>query len=252
VAGRIAGAVARAGAAVVSGLAIGIDGAAHAATLAEGGVTVAVLGGGHERLFPRSHRRLVDAICRAGGAVVSELPPDAEPTPGTFPRRNRIVSGLSEATIVVEAGARSGALLTAHWALEQGRECFVVPGPIDHPTSAGCLSLLRDAGGAARIVAGIPQLLEDLDLVETGAGEGPALARTAVAALIELGEVPRRVAAEIVDGRVTTDEIVAATGFTVATVLTALTVLEAHGLVIDAYGRYRPVGRLASGADGDR
>ncbi len=166
-AARIAGAVTRAGAAVVSGLAVGIDGAAHAACLAEGGTTVAVLGGGHERLFPRSHRRLVDAIIDGGGAVVSELPPDVEPTRGTFPRRNRIISGLSDATVVVEAGARSGALVTAHWALEQGRHCFVVPGPIDRLTSAGCLSLLRDAPGVAGIVAGVSQLLEDLDLVRT-------------------------------------------------------------------------------------
>jgi DNA processing protein len=248
VAGRIAGAIARSGAAVVSGLAVGIDGAAHAATLHEGGVTVAVLGGGHERLYPQAHRRLADAILSAGGAVVSELPPETEPLPGTFPRRNRIISGLSEATVVVEAGARSGALVTGHWALEQGRECFVVPGPIDRRTSAGCLSLLREHAGAARIVAGIPQLLEDLDLVETrvdGVGELP---RTAAAALAELGDVPRRVAAEIVAGHVTTDELVAVTRMPVATVLTALTMLEIQGLIVDAYGRFRPVGMLATRA----
>jgi DNA processing protein len=246
VAARIASAIARTGAAVVSGLAVGIDGAAHAATLAEGGVTIGVLGGGHDRLFPRSHRKLVDAIVDGGGAVVSELPPGAGPTRGTFPRRNRIVSGLAEATVVVEAGARSGALITAHWALEQGRECFVVPGPIDRPTSAGCLSLLRDAAGAARVVAGVPQLLEDLDLVEPLASDRRPASRLATAALVELGDVPRRVAEEILRGRTTTDEIVSSTRYPVATVLTALTVLEARGLVVDAYGRYRPVGHLAT------
>ena len=248
VAARIAGAVTRAGAAVLSGLAVGIDGAAHAACLAEGGVTVAVLGGGHDRLFPKSHRRLVDAIVAGGGAVVSELPPNVEPTRGTFPRRNRIISGLSEATVVVEAGARSGALVTAHWALEQGRECFVVPGPIDRPTSAGCLSLLRDVPGLARIVAGIPQLLEDLNLVPAGITGDGVVPRSVAAATVELGEVPRRIAGELLAGRTTVDELVAATGLPVAAVLTALTLLEGRGLVVDAYGRYRPAGLLASRA----
>jgi len=244
VAARIAGAIARAGAAVVSGLAVGIDGAAHAACLAEDGVTVAVLGGGHDRLFPAAHRRLADAIAASGGAVVSELAPDVEPTRGTFPRRNRVVSGLAEATVVVEAGARSGALLTAHWALEQGRECFVVPGPIDRPSSAGCLSLLRDAAGVTRIVAGVPQLLEDLDLVR--AAKELRFAGSAASALLELGDVPRRVAAELVRGHTTADELVATTGLPIASVLTALTLLERRDLVVEAYGRYRPAGLLAA------
>jgi DNA processing protein len=240
---RIAGAIARAGAAVLSGLAVGIDGVAHSACLAEGGVTVAVLGGGHERLSPMAHRRLAEAIVERGGAVVSELAPEVEPTIGTFPRRNRVISGLADATIVVEAGARSGALLTAHWAMEQGRDCFVVPGPIDRPQSAGCLSLLRAAAGVVRVVAGVPQLLEDLDLVDPPPS---GVATDAASALSELGEVPRRIAAELLRGHSTVDEIVAVTRLPVATVLTALTLLERRGLVVDAYGRYRPSGHLAT------
>ena len=143
--GWIGSALARAGAAVISGLAVGIDGSAHAAVVAEGGTTVAVLGGGHARLFPKAHERLADAIVASGGAVVSELPPDTNPTRGTFPRRNRLVSGLSDATVVVEAGRRSGALITAGWALEQGRDCFLVPGAFDSPMSAGCHAFLRPA-----------------------------------------------------------------------------------------------------------
>jgi DNA processing protein len=248
VAGAIAGAIARSGAAVVSGLAVGIDGAAHSATLTEGGVTVAVLGGGHERLFPASHRRLADTIVAAGGAVVSELEPDAEPTRGTFPRRNRILSGLADATVVVEAGARSGALLTAGWALEQGRECYLVPGPIDRPTSAGCLSFLREAHGAARIVAGIPQLIEDLNLAPP-----PRPGQTTDrAALLTLPPVAAEVAAAILAGHATTDELVAVTRMPVATVLAALTVLEARGLVVDVYGRHRPAGHLASNPPASR
>jgi DNA processing protein len=241
VAGRIAAALAAAGASVISGLAVGIDGAAHAAVLAVQGITVGVLGGGHGRLFPAAHRRLAAAIVAAGGAVVSELPPDAAATRGTFPRRNRIVSGLSDATVVVEAGARSGALLTAQWTLEQGRECFVVPGSIDSRTSAGCLSLLREAPGAARIVAGIPELLEDLDLVRIAGSRSVGFAAGA-----ELPPVPAQVADALVDGHATVDDLVATTQLPVASVLAALTMLESRGLVVDAYGRYRPAGVLAT------
>ena len=119
--GRIADAIAGLDVTVVSGLALGIDAAAHAATLRAGGTTVAVIGGGHLRLYPASHRGLARAIVAQGGAVISEFPPETAPNRGTFPRRNRIISGLADATVVVEAGARSGALTTAAWALEQGR-----------------------------------------------------------------------------------------------------------------------------------
>jgi DNA processing protein len=250
VAARIGAALARSGALVVSGLAVGIDGAAHAAVVAESGITVAVLGSGHDRLFPPGHRRLADAILACGGAIVSELPPEVEPTAGTFPRRNRVISGLADATVVVEAGARSGALLTANWALEQGRECFVVPGAIDSPTSAGCLAYLREFPGQARIVAGVPQLLEDLDLVDLPDPlDGAALAPPVAAVLVELGEGARRVAAALVHGLTTVDEIVAATTLPIAAVLGALTILEARGFAVGSYGRYRPAGRLASSPD---
>ena len=153
-AARIATAVAELGATIVSGLALGIDGAAHAAAVAADRPTVAVIGGGHARLYPRVHERLAERIVAGGGAIVSEFAPDTEPTRGTFPRRNRLISGLSDSTVVVEAGARSGALTTAAWALEQGRRLFLVPGPIDAPTVAGCLAFLRELAPEARIVAG--------------------------------------------------------------------------------------------------
>jgi DNA processing protein len=246
-AARIGAAIARAGAVVVSGLAVGIDGAAHAAVVAESRPTVAVLGGGHERLFPLAHRRLADAIVATGGALVSEFAPRVEPRAGTFPRRNRIISGLSEATVVVEAGASSGSLITAQWALEQGRDCFLVPGSIDSRTAAGCLAFLREFPGQARIVAGIPQLLEDLAIIDPQAGADDPTGGVPVAALlIELGSGPRRIAAELLRGRTTADELVATTGLPVAGVLAALTLLESRGLVAGVYGRYRPVGRLAT------
>ena len=244
-AGRIARALVAVDATVVSGLAYGIDGSAHEATLAAGGTTVAVIGGGHATGVPGGHRRLAEAILRAGGAIVSEHAPDVEPTKGTFPRRNRIISGLSAATVVVEAPARSGALLTASWALEQGRECFLVPGAIDAPMSAGCLAFLREWADGARIVAGIPQLIADLGYADAGGScADPSPSGVAGAAVADMGAAGGHVAAELVRGRVTVDELVAATTLPVATVLATLAVLERRGLAIGVHGRYRPAGAL--------
>jgi len=257
IASRISAALHRAGATVVSGLAVGIDGAAHAAVVAERGRTVAFIGGGHARLFPRAHDRLGDAIVDAGGAVVSEYAPTVEPTKGTFPQRNRLISGSSDGVIVVEAGARSGALVTASWALEQGRECFVVPGSIDSPTSAGCNGFLRDWPDLARIVSGIPQLLDDLGL--SGAAALPPSAATvrstvrlpsAAAVLGDRDDTERSVAEALVHGAVTVDEVVAVTRLSVGSVLGAVTRLETIGLVRAVHGRYEPAGLLAAAEPG--
>ena len=266
VAGRIGTALARADATVVSGLAVGIDGAAHAAAVAERSPTVAFIGGGHGRLFPRAHDRLADAIVEGGGGVVSEYAPMVEPTKGTFPQRNRLISGSADAVVVVEAGASSGALLTASWALEQGRECFLVPGSIDAPMSAGCNGFLREWAGAARIVSGIPQLLDDLGLfggaaLEPAASIGPGAPRPAspggviISAKVRLPTVQSvlsgrdaaqcDVAEAIVHGAVTADELVAVTRRSLGEVLTALTRLETSGLVVAHRGRYEPLGALA-------
>lgn len=260
-AARIATALARADALVVSGLAVGIDGAAHAAAVEAGGPTVAFIGGGHGRLFPNLHDRLADAIVASGGAVVSEYAPDTEPTKGTFPRRNRLISGAADAVVVVEAGARSGALLTASWALEQGRECFLVPGAIDAPMSAGCLGFLRDWPGAARIVSGIPQLLDDLGLPAAAAlaVPPPVLPRqpssgvrpaTAGSSLKTLDPADEPVAIAVLGGAATVDEVVAVTHLTVAGALGALTRLETAGLVTARHGRYAVAGPLAGAVAG--
>lgn len=254
-AARIAGAVSRAGAAVISGLAVGIDGAAHAAALAEGGPTVAVLGSGHERLFPRAHATLASSIVAADGAVISEFWPRMPPSRHTFPRRNRLISALADATIVVEAGIRSGALITAKCALEQGRDLFFVPGGLDEPRSAGCLAWLREFPGEARIVANIPGLIEDLGLLadESTATNGTARTGNARprrpslgAELIEIGPTAGAVGRALVAGDGSLDELVASTGFEPATVLGAITLLELRGLATSTYGRYRAAGRLAS------
>ncbi|MEO5885981.1 MAG: DNA-processing protein DprA [Candidatus Limnocylindrales bacterium] len=247
IAARLAHALVAADAAVVSGLAYGIDGAAHEATVRAGGVTIAVIGGGHARMGPRGHARLADAILVGGGAIVSEHAPDLVPTQGTFPRRNRIISGLASATVVVEAPASSGALITASWALEQGRECYVVPGPLGAPASEGCLALLREFGGAVRVVAGIPQLIADLGFASparTRSSRAAPSAEVAAAALGGLGSAERAVAYQVLAGRTTVDEVVASTDLSVAAVLATLALLERRGLVAGRHGRYRPSGSL--------
>jgi len=256
IASRVATALARAGATVVSGLAIGVDGAAHAACVTDNAPTVAFIGGGHARLFPKAHDRLADAIVAGGGAVVSEYAPNVEPTKGTFPQRNRLISGSADAVVVVEAGARSGALVTASWALEQGRECFLVPGPIDAPTSAGCNGFLRDWHGLARIVSGVPQLLDDLGLMAAAAfpvaAEDGVVVRSTVSlpsagAILSGRDAAQVAVAEaLVHGAVTVDELVAVTRLSIGAVLGALTRLEAGGLARPVHGRYEPLGPLAA------
>jgi DNA processing protein len=155
---QIARGLARAGVTVVSGLARGIDGAAHRGALDAGGRTIAVLAGGLSEIYPPEHADLANEVA-GRGALVTETPMTVAPQPGMFPARNRIISGLSRAVVVVEANVRSGALITARHALEQGREVFAVPGPVDSPASAGCLDLIRNG---ARLVRSADDILDDL------------------------------------------------------------------------------------------
>jgi len=158
IAEQFAGGLARAGCTVVSGLARGIDAAAHRGALAAGGRTLAVLGSGLLDVYPPEHRELAHEVAD-GGAVLSELPPFTPPQASAFPRRNRIVSGLSLGTVVVQASARSGAMITARLAAEQGREVFAVPGPIDCRVTAGCHRLIRDG---VTLVTNVDEILEEL------------------------------------------------------------------------------------------
>ncbi|MBN9119891.1 MAG: DNA-processing protein DprA [Planctomycetes bacterium] len=148
----------RAGFTIVSGLARGIDGVAHRAALDAGGRTIAVLAGGLSSIYPPEHAELADEVA-ARGALVTETPMTVAPQPGMFPARNRIISGLSRAVVVVEANAKSGALITATHAGEQGREVFAVPGQTDSAASAGCLELLRKG---ARLIRSADDVIEDL------------------------------------------------------------------------------------------
>ena len=160
---QIARGLARAGLTVVSGLARGIDGCAHRGALDAGGRTIAVLAGGLAKIYPPEHADLAADVANSG-CLVTETPMVVEPQPGMFPARNRIISGLSRAVVVVEANAKSGALITARHAAEQGREVFAVPGAADSPASAGCLELIRNG---ARLVRSADDILEDLRGIAT-------------------------------------------------------------------------------------
>jgi DNA processing protein len=168
IATQLARGLARAGFTVVSGLARGIDAAAHRGAMEGGGRTVAALAGGLSRIYPPEHAPLAEEISAGRGCLITETPMVMEPQPGMFPARNRIISGLSRAVIVVEANIRSGALITARHAAEQGREVYAVPGPVDSPASAGCLELLRTG---ARLVRSADDVVEDLRGLSTPAQE---------------------------------------------------------------------------------
>jgi len=172
---RLSSDLARRGAAVVSGLARGVDAAAHQAALEAGGATWAVLGSGLGEVYPPENRDLARLIVEKGGAILSEYPCPTAPAPALFPRRNRIVAALSWATVVVEGRANSGALLTAKNALDYGREVLAVPGPIDSPLSEAPLRLIRDgarlAASAEDILAALPpgQFLKSVSQVQAAA-----------------------------------------------------------------------------------
>ena len=148
---------------IVSGLAQGVDSEAHKTALKEGGRTLAVLGGGLNRIFPPENTRLSEEISSGNGAVLSEFPPDYPSTPGNFPARNRIISGLSLAVLVTEAAEDSGSLITARLALEQGRDCYADPGPITSALSKGPIGLIREG---ARPVMEAGEILEELGITK--------------------------------------------------------------------------------------
>ena len=176
IAERLAADMARAGFTVVSGLARGIDGCAHRGALAGKGRTVGVLAGGLSKIYPPEHAELAEAVA-ASGALITESAMRMEPMAGMFPARNRIIAGLCRAVIVVEANEKSGALITARHAAEEGREVFAVPGPVDSAASAGTLKLLRDG---AKLIRHARDLLDDLQTLAPLFG--PSIENSAIAA----------------------------------------------------------------------
>jgi DNA processing protein len=207
IAARLATGLARAGATVISGLARGIDGVAHRASLEAGGRTIAVLAGGLSRIYPPEHKELADQVA-ASGALMTESSMAQEPLPGLFPARNRLISGLSRVVIIVEAGEGSGALHTAHHAAEQGRTVMAVPGPVDAAASAGCNALIRDGVALCR---GVDDVLEELHGVSTveqiakaGAAPTPTVEKAPPPSLTD---EQRRIWDFLVGGAKTVDEM---------------------------------------------
>lgn len=243
-ASRVAGRLVECGAVVVSGLAVGIDGAAHAAAVERGAPTVGVIGAGHNRPGPRAHARLRNEILTAGGALISEHHPGVGATKGTYPRRNRIIAALGDATIVVEAPRRSGALITASRALELGRPVFVAPGRIGDWAMAGSLVLLRET--PARPMVGLDELTEDLGFLEPAQDASPAnTADTRVPALDMLGPTERAVAQRLCDGPAGLDLLVAETGLPPAAISSAVTLLLIRGWAQSVGPAYIAAGPLA-------
>ena len=225
VARTLAREVAAAGVVVVSGLARGVDGCAHRGALDGGGLTVAVLGCGIDRDYPRAHVSLARDIA-VGGLIVSEYPPGVSPAPWRFPARNRIVAGLPTAVVVVEARERSGALITADLALEEGREVLSVPGEITSGPSQGTNGLLRLGATPVTAAADVLEAL-GIDPQPPNPEAEPPSAKGA------------RVLAAIADGASTADEVARRAGLDAAAAGAALTELELAGLVVGRDGVYR-------------
>ena len=159
-AARFAAGMVEHGLAVVSGLAYGIDAVAHKTALKEGGKTIAVLGSGIDNIYPAKHRGLASDIARAGGAVISEFPPGTKPDAGNFPIRNRVVSGLTLGTLVIESGLQGGSMITARSALDQNREVFVVPHSLDNRNGEGCNAILKRGWG--KLVQDMDDILDEV------------------------------------------------------------------------------------------
>lgn len=229
---RIGRSLANAGFTVVSGLARGIDAAAHRGALSAGGRTIAVLGSGLLNMYPPEHAELSLEIA-ANGAVLSEFPTTQPPKAGAFPQRNRIVTGLSLGVIVVEAAERSGALISARHAMEQNRDVFAVPGPIDSRVSAGCHQLLRDGAVLTTCIDDVLEHLGPLACpVETVSDESEQTQRTIHhPGELSLNPQEAQVLQAVATDPTQVDEIVTTTGLPVHRILSTLCVLEMKRLV---------------------
>jgi DNA processing protein len=218
---RLAADLASAGVTIVSGLALGIDGAAHQAALRAGGRTIAVLGSGPDVIYPPEHRHLADQVINSG-AVLSDYPPGRKPDAQNFPARNRIISGLSLGVIIVEAPARSGALITADFAADQSRDVFVVPSSVLNDSGAGGLRLLRDG---ATMIRNAEDVLEDLRLLRHNQ---PAAAQLSLA--FE-SEHERRLFALLTGEGQHIDDLAAALNQPIGEVSALLLTMELKGMV---------------------
>lgn len=238
VAYRIASELAAFGFTVISGLAEGIDTAAHKGALDSGGRTFAVLGCGLDVIYPRSNKELARRIAD-NGALLTEFPLGTKPQAWHFPQRNRIISGMSLAVVIVEAPLNSGALITADWAAEQGREVFVVPGPVDQPSFEGNHRLLREG---ARVFTSVADMFDELG-VTTLQTPTPAKTQTSPKGQLKLPDLSpteTKIWSVLTGDWKHADDIVRESQLTTGEVLSALTLLELKGMVERTEGnRYR-------------
>jgi DNA processing protein len=231
IAQRLAADLVRAGYTVVSGLARGVDSEAHRGALAAGGRTIAVLAGGLSRIYPPEHAELADAVA-AAGALLSEAAMAMAPMAGMFPARNRLISGLSRGVVIVEAAEKSGALITARHAADQGRPVFAVPGPLDSPASSGTHALIRDGAILIRSADDILEELDGVSAVARSVASRPSSApRPATTPPPGLDDVQMRLWAALADHPRHFDELVQQLGLGVSPLTTALLTLEMKRLV---------------------
>ncbi len=230
---RIAYGLARGGCTIVSGLARGIDAAAHRGALAAGGRTLAVLGGGLAEIYPPEHARLAEEVA-GQGALLSEFRPDAKPRSGMFPQRNRLVSGLALGVVVIEAPARSGALITARFAGEQGRDVYALPGPVTARASQGCHQLLRDG---ATLIRSAEDILEGIGPLAAAIPHAPGRELRNGAELL-LNEQERTVLEAIGAEATALDAVLGSSRLPPHRVLATISVLESRGLVRRLSGQY--------------
>ena len=226
--------LAGAGLTIISGLAVGIDGAAHQGAL-ERGKTIAVTGTGLDRVYPARHKELAHRIVEQG-LLVSEFPPGTQPRPENFPRRNRIISGLAVGTLVVEATLRSGSLITARLALEQGREVFAIPGSIHNPQAKGCHRLIRDG---AKLVESAQDIADELGpllggLIVTAEKPGRGNAQNTVSLDPDYEKMLEAMGFD----PISVDELITRTGLTAEAVSSMLLLLELDGHVSSVVGGY--------------
>jgi len=226
--------LASAGITITSGLAVGIDGASHQGALEAHGSTIAVTGTGLDRVYPASHHALAKQIAQQGGALISEFPPGTPARAGHFPRRNRIISGLSLGTLVVEAAVQSGSLITARQATEQGREVFAIPGSIHNPLARGCHAIIRQG---AKLVETAQDIIEELGpLLHTLISEEPRTEIPNSESHLEIDAEYRQLLETIGYDPVSIDEIIAQSGLTAEAVSSMLLLLELEGFVSPAPG----------------
>lgn len=235
-ANRFAQYLAEVGITVTSGLAAGIDGAAHQGAVAVKGKTIAVMGTGIDRIYPKRHLGLADDIVACGGALISEFTPSTPPHSGNFPRRNRIISGLSLGVLVVEAALKSGSLITARYAVEQNREVFAIPGSIHNPLSRGCHALIREG-------ATLVETAEDIARELSGwCSESPAANNRVADLTVSLSDVELSVLEAVAFDPCTIDELAQRVNLATSILLAILMQLELKGLIVQMDGR---VERLA-------